>query len=462
MRNTMLLCLSLLACGGDDEDRCEDPKYGNGTCDLETTCSEPDVDCFATFATPDEARAWYDASSVVPIKGTSAPPTDARFANMQALIDEGWTAYRATHEVGDLADLRVQLVLVNNTTPNAFVISDATKRAGLAVMVNVGLIDFDAPKEQLMGIVMHELEHAIGLHVIPEVNERFRRYYRAGDNEPLGFEQVDDPAMRALAEEWLFYADDVGYLTDAELAGLPLPEDGILGKAFFAIAKARIQAQPTACAASAMQLEMIYTSIKRDPIDRGVTLAATAPQTIVNTLTKLRDECFVGFTGDAIAHLAKFTNQNEAQLRAAIPAEFKQGIEGVHFINGIYFWVNKTRQKMREIETRGAPWRRVRYFSTEEAADDSSVRTLEAMGLPADGIGRLLPRLAGNEATCRPLVDSGAPIPYGENLVDDHHGTCWRAGHVKQVAGTLAGARTLAPVPRRSPLYVEPTAIVMD
>jgi hypothetical protein len=284
MGKSSLLCLLLLACGtGDEEPRCEDPKYGNGTCDVETSCGAPDIDCFVTFETADAARAWYDGTSFPAQKGPSLPASDARHANMQALLDEGWQAYQATHDVGDLRAKRVQLVLVDSATPNAFVVSYQAM-VGLVVMVNVGLVDFDAPKEQLLGIVMHELEHAIALHVLPEVNARFRRYYRAGDVEPFGFEQVDDPAVRAIVEDWLFYADDVGYLTDAELAGLPLPDEGILGRAFVAITKARVAANAAACNASATQLESVYTQITgaKHPLDRGVTLAATAPMTIAN------------------------------------------------------------------------------------------------------------------------------------------------------------------------------------
>ena len=40
--------LSACGGGGDDEFSCSDPKYGNGTCDLDTACSAPDIDCFVT------------------------------------------------------------------------------------------------------------------------------------------------------------------------------------------------------------------------------------------------------------------------------------------------------------------------------------------------------------------------------------------------------------------------------
>jgi hypothetical protein len=438
--------------------------YRNGVCDVETSCTEPDIDCFVTFDTPEAAKAWYDASPFPQVKGASAPVTDGRFAMMQSLLDEGWEAYQAAHEVGDLKDKRVQLVLVTNDERNAFVVPEfpSLEKAGLAVMVNTGLIDFNAPKEQLMGIVMHELEHAIGLHVVKGVKERTRRYYIApAGAEPLGFEQVDDPIARAVVEDWLFYSDDVGYMTDVELAGLPMPDAGVLGKAFVEIVKQRRMAAPAACQASVQQLEQLYMAIlqTRDPLSLGIALNSTAPMTIVNVLTKLRDECFMGVTGDAITHVARVTNTPEAQLRASLPAEIRAAVEGNTVIVGIHNWVNRERIKMREAEARfqmmtGQPFSRARYFSTEEAADDSSVVTLDAMGLPADGIGLLLPRLQNIEETCRPMVNAGAAIPYGEDLTDDHHATCWRAGHAKQVAANISPRvvvkQPLGPMPQRA------------
>jgi hypothetical protein len=323
---------------------------------------------------------------------------------------------------------------------------------------------------------MHEIEHAIGLHVVPEVKKRFNRYYSAGAaGEPLGFEQADDPAIRAVFEDWLFWSDDVGYLSDAELSGLPLPGEGAWGVAFAGIVKARVQQQPAACNASMTQLQSVWTQIAqaKNPLDGSVTLAMTAPMTITTVLTKLRDECFAGVTGDAITHIARFYNTDEAALRARMPAELKMGVEGVHLVNGFFTLCSRERLKMREAQARfttltGLPWTRLRYYSTEEAADDSSITSLDAMGLPPEGIGLLLPSLANIEAACRPLVDGNQPIPYGENLIDDHHATCWRAGHVKAAAVKLAGTsarivpRPLGPTRTRLPLIERPEILASD
>ena len=69
--------------------------------------------------------------------------------------------------------------------------------------------------------------------------------------------------------------------------------------------------------------------------------------------------------------------------------------------------------------------------------------TLHAMGLPADSLGTFVPTLTpGLEPICRPLVDAMQAIPYGQDLTDDHHASCWRAGHVAAKAAALAGQST--------------------
>lgn len=136
-----VVAAGLVGCSDEvDEFSCSDPKYGNGTCDLDTTCGAPDIDCFVTFETPEEASAWYTAwPGLVAAKGPAIATDDVRFASTQALIDEGWEAYKNVFEVGKLAEYRPQLVLVDNNEPNAFALADTDRtRAGLAVMVHTG------------------------------------------------------------------------------------------------------------------------------------------------------------------------------------------------------------------------------------------------------------------------------------------------------------------------------------
>ena len=458
------------ACNGDIDEpvRCTDPLYGNGMCDLDTTCDAPDIDCLATFDTPEAAKSFYDAQSkIVAEKGVSMPITDARFGPMQSLLDEGWEAYKETHTVGDLASKRVQLVLVDNATPNAFVAPTADlKQAGLVVMVHKGIIDLGAPKDQLLGVVMHELEHAVGLHVIPAVKERMRTYYLAPANtEPLGFEQTDNPTVRAQFEAWFAHAEFAGYASDAELGGLPLLSSGGLGRFFKKLLEERSAVAGAACSAGIAAYNQVHAAAmaKRNPLDANITVTSTIATDAQAALTKLRDECFVGVTGNAITHLSRLAGVPESTLRPLVPADIVAAIETQSVIVGWYNWTLRLRTKMREVEAgfptaAGAPWSRLRYFSTEEAADDSSASTLIALGLDPTGSGRLLISInPAEESACVPLLANPHTIPYGEDLVDDHHASCWRTGHLDLLADRIAERRlpkpTLGPASTRAQIF---------
>ncbi|MBA3502111.1 MAG: M48 family metalloprotease, partial [Deltaproteobacteria bacterium] len=338
---------------------------------------------------------------------------------------------------------RFQLVLIENGKPNAFVSGDgSTIKTGLVVLITASLVDLGMPREQLLAIIAHELEHAIGLHVVSSVADGLQRFYAAGaTDEPLGFEQDDDLTVRTFALDWIEYARNAGHLSDVELGGLPL--EGDLGDAFQAIVEQR------GCTST---LEPLHAAIKArsNPLDRSVSIDAATASQIVTVMNKLRTDCFAGEQDDAIELVADHFDVGASSVRGSLSAEYRAGIEGKDFITGIDHWVKLDRAALREIEQGyaqaiGQPWSRLRYFSTEEAADDSSVYTMRAGGFVADTLGRILPSLSKVEAECRPLVDGNdLAIPYGEDLTDDHHGTCWRAGHVKRIA-QRATPRMIAP-----------------
>jgi hypothetical protein len=181
-----------------------------------------------------------------------------------------------------------------------------------------------------------------------------------------------------------------------------------------------------------------------------VNFTATASMTFLTRMNDINTGCFAGFTMDLIDVAAAHYGVSRADLLMDLPADLRPMVEGVAFVQGLYNMGIYTRTKMRELEAQfmtvtGQPWSRARYYSTEEAADDSSVPVLRAMGLPADGAGKIFPKLKeGVEAACRPMVNAGTAIPYGENVEDDHHGLCWRAGHIDALAKS-------GRVPQRAP-----------
>jgi hypothetical protein len=470
----LLPCLAGGCPGEVTGDECNDPKYGDGVCDVETSCGQPDIDCFTLFTTQAEAQSWYEANG--PADRPAAPASDPRFTRMNELLLEGWAGYQDSHLVGDLTYSVPQLVLIDLDDRNAFVMSDATDHAGFAVMVNVGLIDAGKSDDEVLGVVMHELEHAVGLHVVGDVKQRTLRYYLAEDGEPFGFEQADDPVVRDHVERWEFIADDVGHLVDVELSGLPisipgLPAGGVAGDTFMRAVDIQSAENPAGCSSSKAQLLSLYTSLAdyTDIIDFSIALEGTDATTVIlDVLSALQQECFAGVPHDALGIIAALNGTTPEALAEQMPPDLIAMVDGQPFVQGIFNWVHYERAQMRDIEedfvaATGVAWDRARYFSTEEAADDSSVRTLRAMGRAPDGMGRFVSDIQpGLEAVCRPLVDAGTPIPYGENLADAHHGSCWRASHIDALADREASARVspmnpLGPAPRLTPRFPRPT-----
>jgi hypothetical protein len=140
-------------------------------------------------------------------------------------------------------------------------------------------------------------------------------------------------------------------------------------------------------------------------------------------------------------------------------AHDKQLVKGKHFIDGFTALVADRRATMRAAETSfttatGRPWSALRYFSYEEDADDVSVQVLRAAGLdPAGEGGFLLAALGDLRVRCEAILDAGEVPPYGANYADEHHATCWRVYHVRQLAklGKVAARPVPAPAVEHAP-----------
>jgi hypothetical protein len=462
--------------GGDaaDDDpvgACAAPEYGDGTCQVDIECDAPDIDCFLVFEEQAEVEAWFaDFEELLAAEQFRdprplVPSTDPRFARMRDLLDQGWAAYQETNPVGDLAASSPSLVLVEDPTPNAFVIPDLESGvAGFAVMVHTGLLDLEAPDEEMLGLVMHELEHAVGLHIVSDVKERLRTFYVAAEGEPFGFETEEDPVASEHGVAWRELASEAGGFPDPELGGLPVV-GGDLFQVFNTVVQAR--AEDPACAGPIADLDALNQDIASaySPLEADIVIVDPSIQVRVDeVLLALRDECLFDFAQDFVEALAEIAGVPVEEIRAQFTPEDLALVEGVHFIDGVIALAVDRRERMRAIEESfaaetGLPWSAVRYYSYEEAADDATVPVLDASGVAADGLAGFLFRLQDpdTQVACSKILDGGQVPPYGADLSDEHHATCWRVDHVEQVAasGVLTGGkdelRRREPLARRAP-----------
>ncbi len=465
MRVTSTVCFGVLlaaaACGsdagdsdgdGDDpQNSCEDPAYGDGTCDVDLTCEAPDIDCYVLFADHAEATSWFAAIeeqiAAAQFRAPRAllPESDPHHVRMRALLDEGWQAYQEVIPVGDLGAMSPELVVVEDDSVNAFVQGDGEK-AGFAVMVHTGIIDV-ATDEELVSIVMHELTHAIYLHVIPAVKEGVRIHYLAGEEEPFGFEQADDAMVRDAMTDWRALATDVGPLETAPLAGFPISVgNGTLYRTFKFVTDVWAEAHPEECAAPLAALTDLtndilsyYSSIDQTLHVGG--LEETLYNAQNNALVAIRDQCMPTLTDSYITIVADINHKTEQEMRDSMDDADEALVDGKHFIGAIASLIADRRAKMRAIESdfqtaSGSAWDRVRHYTFEEEADDSTIPVLTAMERDPAGIGPglfLLESEAAQSQCTELLAGAGAP-PYGADLLDEHHSNCWRVFHVRALA----------------------------
>ncbi len=475
-RHTAALALSitssLTACGaldgdldpdrGDNAGACALPEYGDGVCQTDLACDAPDIDCFMFFEDAKQAGEWFSKFEEKLAKEEFRPPrkivaeTDPRVVRMRALLDRGWEAYKAVNPVGDLAKHRPELVVLEDPAINAFVAPDLeSDRSAFTVMVLTGLLDQGASDETMLGLVMHELEHAVGLHLIGDVRARFLKFYVADYGEPFGFQQDDDPVVREHVQGWLQMAGEVGPFPHADLGGLPLGA-GQLDQIFTQLILPH--AAEAQCVEPIKELDKLRAELgmRVSPLDGAlIGVDASIHQRADAVMASLRDTCLATVTASFIDVVAGIAGASVDDIKSSLTPEDLALVEGKHPIDAISGLALARRARMRDIEAAfendtGLPWSAVRYFSIEEAADDSTIPVLHAGGLPADGGAGFLVEAVLDEATrksCQELIEAGKTPPYGVDLTDDHHATCWRIDHIQRLAesGVLFDDETAAP-----------------
>jgi hypothetical protein len=451
-------------------DSCADVRYGDGQCNLDLECKTPDIDCFVTFESDADATEWFArfeevlAEEELREPRPLLPQSDPRYAAMRELLDEGWESYRAHRNVGDLGDSRVALVLVDDPAVNAFVAPDLDlSRAGLAVMVQTGLIEAGGSPEAMFGLVMHELEHAIGLHVIPEVKDGFRRFYQVqpGAPEPFGFEQSTDPIAAEALLALFVIGQEVGLQPLPELNGLPL-RPGMFADTVRFAHQSGVENDPASCGDADAGLELLveFVGAHTDTLAGALVPGSDADSLDFLTsefLAALRDPCLAGSTASLFDVLAAQLGASAADIRAATSPEDMALVDGEHLVDAIVAITLDRYAKIDAIDDTldretGGGIESLRYYTAEEAADDSTVAVLRNAGAPPDGLasfmlGMLTP---ADRAECEAMIASGEVPPYGVDLVDDHHGTCWRAWHIRELAARPDGAAG-TPLLRQTP-----------
>jgi hypothetical protein len=476
-RGLVFLVLLLPACllGTDDDDPncfggkcdgggggvCEDPRYADDTCQTSLDCAVPDIDCFRTFDDDADASTWFAAFEQELATSEGRPPralipaTDPRYVQARSLLDRGWEAFREHRPVGKLYPKRPALVVVDDPSVNAFVIGETESGLSVfAVMVQTGLLEVGGSEDALLGIMMHELQHAVGLHLIGNVREEIQKFYVAGTSEPIGREQQDDPTARTAATEWIGQAAEVGPYAHAELGGFVVSA-GVFNRVFVQLVNAGLQSNPAGCADAVAKINALRSDLGSiDPIsDALLADLSTFPPRVDIAHAALRDVCLATFPYTLIQVMAATFSVPAEVIEGMLPASDRALIDGRHPVDGLVALTHDRRSRMRAAEAgfesaTSDPWSALRYFSHEEDADDVSVPVMRASNLDPTGVSGFLALAVSpaQRAACDAELAAGRVPSYGVDLSDDHHGTCWRRFHVEAMAARAELApRLLAP-----------------
>jgi hypothetical protein len=450
----LLMAAALSACGvtiddsagsngkADGDGTCTDPHYGDGTCQVDLACGIPDVDCFVTFATDAEAATW----ATMRWPSTTVAETDPVFARARTLLDRAWALYRAEVQLGKLAEKRVAAVVFEDPELNAFAMADgAPGMAGLSVQMNRGLFTSALTDDEIVGVLLHELTHVVKLHVLDEVYEKTRRFYIATSPEPLGSVAPEIERAKQAGVAWRTAAAFVGIVSDPVLDALPL--DGNLGGLF--------DNYWGDCNAAVSSVRAATGSIAYDRLTGGYALPSDLAVQLAPALAALRT-CAAGEPISLRTWLAQLDPTWTDYMTTQLAADEQSLLEQPR-LEATLALAAKRRAALRAIETdftaaTGAPWSALRFFSTEEEADDYAARIAAHQHLATEGSAApSVAYLAETKPVCEAAIAAGT-TPYGQRLTDDHHGDCWRLMHARQVmaaasAPTETTARTAAPTP---------------
>ena len=428
----------------------------DGVCDAER--ERPDLDCYRIFDDAVQAGAFYE-QELEPLMAQqfrqapraliaeSDPVYGPWYARLRGYITQGWTAFGETTDTGALPEPIV--LIIEDAIPNAFAAPALDgAHAPLLVLAQTGLLDVQAPDEQMLAVVFHELEHAVQRHTLTAHREALRAFYtvQPGEPEPLGFEMANDPAVAEPVTRVINLAYEAGQLTDPALLGFPFADPAAyvnipprFGNVFDAVLSVAAQEAPDSCmpvadaaaawkaaVASHMAIEfaeLVLDDAAREQVraasqryaDAAAECTAASPMADELTLDEIAQKLHIDFDErDAELFAA---NSNAADRARALVA--------------------RRHQESRTLLDGGLA-DSARIYTFEERADDRAARVLYAMDLDPAAMARFITRFLpdASRANCRKYLDAGETPPYGA-LADEHHSPCYRIFHTEQLAARL-------------------------
>jgi hypothetical protein len=288
------------------------------------------------------------------------------------------------------------------------------------------------------GLIFHEMSHLVNHHTSAEVKERTRKVYVAPPSapEPIGADAEKHNGGQAILDEWFGHASIAGAYSSTSLADLPMGGYGDWLLEQFIAYIPYLPYPGSSCATQAQTVANIARSGTYSDFDQSFTVSTSGTSTRLSVINTLKT-C-IGTTAYTFGSFRGYLEPYAPEVFATYTTADASKFDGLKAFDGLIALIGDRRAKMRGLQTKfqdvtGQPWSAARYFSTEEEADDESARITGQTGISETGVtGIMLAAMGSDAARCKQALSSGERIPYGENLEDDHHGSCWRIMHAEQ------------------------------
>jgi hypothetical protein len=406
------------------------------------------IEHYKMFATHADALGWFEGiAKRYQLDGKPLPTTDPNYDPLEKELEVIWKSFTELFP-RDTEGLTKPpfIVLTDSQDVNAFAIYDPELAISPHVfIVNVGIFTSKngrANTTQIRGLIAHELAHHVLKHQWPDNREKVQKWYSVDKAaaDGFGWQQKDDPTLRKTGVAFVTATTDTGDSPLVEWNGVPRL-GGILSKTLTYVHRDARAREPEKCSASELAYEALEIYLK-SVTDTLQTLSLTAAvKKRIDELTRAYVEKELACGGSSTDTLWKSLAEQYQTTEAAFKAQLAKTTTATIIDNArsptdaVFSLVKRYDQSTVSL----GDVSKLRYYSTEEEADDVSINVLFRAGYDANGTASLLEDIGRDDAwakACKAASDAGEPS-YGP-LSDDHHHACWRIWHSKQLIKYLS------------------------
>ena len=407
------------------------------------------LEWFARYESRSRAGLGLPARAVV-------PESDPRYAVTERKLSVIWDAFKSAYPEATAGLREPKLVILEDPVKNAYALYErATRTLPYLFVVQTGLIE-GLSEDEMLGVMAHELAHLVFKHVLPGVSDRVQIYYRVDrSEEPLGYLQRNDEALKASVKEYLEKAEDVGPFLLPQLNGMPSPAFGptTYGRLLDYL-RGKTSGDPSRpiCAIASEEYAGWFNSlvVRISNMDQKLHVSAEESTRLEQNTRRFTEDfrqCLEGERVDLVALLAQAFQVSEDFARAQLkPADIAAFDAHSNVLDALRDLVLEKRARMSELD-QTSDLEHARIYTFEEQADEVSYQVMKSAGRDPMGVASFLLdnyASAAEQADCKATVEAGRVPDYG-GLGDPHHSMCFRYFHLKRFGEAIGEAPSQAP-----------------